>query len=111
MLYFNRRVLGTRRAPLLTQGCPCNDIQAPDDPPHTNSSTINTPLVRTETPESMLCWLLPDDQGVAHVARLVPAAHAPTRVVVSERLRDAVKVLLGVHGAPRRTAKEVHYKQ
>lgn len=47
----------------------------------------------------------PDDQGVAHEARVVEAALASTRVVISHGLRHASHVFLGVHGAPHRTTE------
>ena len=49
-------------------------------------------------------YSLPDDQGMAHVARVVVFAHAFFRVVVSQRLRRTVNVLLRVQGASRSTA-------
>lgn len=49
----------------------------------------------------------PDDQGMALMARLVPLAHAVCRVVIPQRLRRAVHVLLGVHGASRGTADHI----
>lgn len=51
----------------------------------------------------------PDNQGVAHIACLVPAAHAFGGVVVSKRLRGTVHVLFGVHGASDRAAQQVAF--
>lgn len=46
-----------------------------------------------------------------HEARLVPAAHKTTLVMIAERLRHAVDVLRGVHGAPSGTKDQINCKK